>query len=237
MLKKSNLKARVRKVRAKLAAAYYGNPARDMKVIAVVGRDGRAVVARFIQEILKAIDPRAGLVEGIPTVGGLQKQLARDWRAGANHVVVGVAMDELRNDVFSGVPVHMVVMADALGEPDGVMNDYELVKAGLFGAGPERAVLNRDDRYYEFVEKYPTKKGSASYGKERTADMWIGRAKLYKKGAEATLTHDGSSFEVATYVTGEEAASYMGAAAMAGLLLGVSSDAVVDGIANYEPAG
>lgn len=239
-LKKPSLKSKVQKVKAKFAAAYYGNPSKDMKVVAVTGANGKATVARFVQEILKATDPKVGLIEGTEkplTVGSLQKQMSKSWRAGANHVVVAVSPDDLRNQAFDGVPVHMVVMADSLGTEDSqeTGGNYDLVKSMLFEGEPDYAVLNYDDPYFEYVEKYPVKKGALSYGADKNADTWVSRAKLYKKGSEATLTQDNSGFDVATYVTGEDAVPYMAAAATAGLLLGADIDAIVDGIANYEP--
>lgn len=238
--KKSSLKSKVQKVKAKFAAAYYGNPAKDMKVIVVIGKDGKATVAHFVQEILKATDPRAGLVdlsaERALTAGVLQRQMSKSWKEGANHVVVVVALDDLKNQPFDGVPLHMIVVADQFGDEQGAGTDYELVKAELFDAEPDYAVLNYDDPYYEFMSKYPVKKGSVSYGKERDADTWVSRSKLYRKGAEATLTQGDSGFDVATYVTGEAAAAYMAAAATAGPLLGAEVGAIIDGIANYEPA-
>ncbi|MFV0484992.1 MAG: Mur ligase family protein [Candidatus Saccharimonadales bacterium] len=239
-LKQPSLKSKVQKVKAKFAAAYYGNPSKDMKVIAVTGANGKATVARFVQEILKATDPKAGLIEGTEralTPASLQKQMSKSWRAGANHVVVAVSTEDLRNQAFDGVPLHMVVMADSLGA-EGAQEtggDYDLVKSGLFEGQPEYAVLNYDDPYFEYVEKYPTKKGAVSYGNDKNADTWVSRTKLYKKGAEATLTQNNSGFDVATYMTGEEAVPYMAAAATAGLLLGADIDAIVDGIASYEP--
>lgn len=239
-LKKPSLKSKVQKVKAKFAAAYYGNPSKDMKVIAITGVEGKATVARFVQEILKSVDPKVGLVEGegkALTAGSLQKQMSKSWRAGANHVVVPVSADDLLSQAFDGVPVHMVVMTDALGAegtPETGEN-YELVKEALFGGQPNYAVLNYDDPYFEYVEKYPVKKGAVSYGRDKNADTWISRSKLYKKGAEATLTQDNSGFDVATFATGEQVVPYMAAAATAGMLLGLEVDAIVDGIASYEP--
>ena len=45
----------------------------------------------------------------------------------------------------------------------------------------------------------------------------------------------GESYDMATYITGEEAVNYMAAAALAASALGFNSDFIVDGISNYEP--
>ena len=42
-------------------------------------------------------------------------------------------------------------------------------------------------------------------------------------------------FDIATYLPGEENAEYMAAATLTALAVGINQDAIVDGIANYEP--
>jgi UDP-N-acetylmuramoyl-L-alanyl-D-glutamate--2,6-diaminopimelate ligase len=229
--KKTSLKPKVQKAKAKLAAAYYGKPAKDMKIIAVTGTTGKDTVANFIHEILKALDPRAGLVvagEKGMTAGSLQKQLSKSWKEGANYVVVEAPAGAVEKYVFHGLPLHMVVVTDVADE-----NAAEK-KTILLEAAPEFSVLNRDDPYFEAFAKYPVKT-AASYGKGREATTWIGHSKIYKRGTEVNLTYSGNSFDLATYVVGEAALSYMAAAATAGLLLGAEVDAIIDGIANYEP--
>ena len=49
--KKGGVKAGAQKVKAKLLKSYYGNPAKDMKVIAVTGTTGKVTVAHYVHEI------------------------------------------------------------------------------------------------------------------------------------------------------------------------------------------
>lgn len=50
----SSLEEVYRKGRANLVAARYGFPARDLKVIAVTGTNGKTTTAGYINEILKS---------------------------------------------------------------------------------------------------------------------------------------------------------------------------------------
>ena len=237
--KKTSLKPKMQKAKAKLAATYYGKPAKDMKVIAVTGTTGREAVVRFIHGILKALDPRAGMIlvgdKGL-AAAGLQKLLSKDWKKGANYVVVEAPVEMVAKYTFYGIPMHMVVVTDVMGGESGqaAMEERAAKKAILLEAKPEFGVLNKDDASYEHFLKHPIKT-VVSYGREKEATTRIGHTKLYKKGAEVGLSCGGKSFDLATYVADEAAFSYMAAAATAGLLLGAEVEAIVDGIADWEP--
>lgn len=212
---------KAKQARAKLAAMYYGKPAKDMKLIAVTGK-GSTVVAQYLKEILRAMDPRIEVVRAGKSALGVQKQLSRVWKEGANYVVLDVSAAGL-GGALTGLPMYMVVVCD------GADRDA----AELFQPAPEFAVLNMDGVGFADLAGLGAK-NVLTYGRSREAMMWIGHSKLYKKGAEATLTSGGSSFDVATYAADEAAAEWMAAAAAAGLVMGVEVDAVVDGIAEVE---
>ena len=52
--KKGGVKTKVQKLKAGMLKTYYGNPIKDMKLIAITGVTGKTVVAHFVHEILKA---------------------------------------------------------------------------------------------------------------------------------------------------------------------------------------
>ena len=53
---KGGLKLNSQKIKAKLLKSYYGNPAKDMKVIAITGTTGKVIVAHYVHEILRAAE-------------------------------------------------------------------------------------------------------------------------------------------------------------------------------------
>ncbi len=52
--KNGGLKAKSQKIKARVLKSYYGNPLKDMKLIAITGTTGKTTVAHFVHEILKA---------------------------------------------------------------------------------------------------------------------------------------------------------------------------------------
>ena len=52
--KNGGLKSKSQKIRAKVLKSYYGNPLKDMKLIAITGTTGKTTVAHYVHEILKA---------------------------------------------------------------------------------------------------------------------------------------------------------------------------------------
>ena len=58
--KKSGLKPKLQKAKAKFFKTYYSNPAKDLKIVVTTGTNGRDITAHYLQEILKGRDKRTG---------------------------------------------------------------------------------------------------------------------------------------------------------------------------------
>lgn len=232
---KSGLKPKLQKAKAKFFKTYYSNPAKDLKIIAITGTNGRDVTAHFVQEIIKQRDNRVGLIVDPKSTSDLYKQLFKIWKTGTDYAVVSADSHALANHLFYGMPIHAAVLTDDISEApiNGATSDD--AKAILFNTKPDFSILNRDDSNYRIFVEYPSKTATFSYGRDRSADLKVTPGKLYKQGAEATLNYNSERFDVATYVTDENAYLYMAAAATTAFALGFRSDAIVDGIANYEP--
>lgn len=233
--KKSGLKPKLQKAKAKFFKTYYSNPAKDLKIIAITGTNGRDVTAHFVQEIIKQRDGRVGLIIDPQSTSDLYKQLFKIWKTGTDYAVVSTDSHALANHLFYGMPIHAAVITDDIN--DGVINGAtsEDAKAILFNTLPDYSILNRDDSNYRVFVEYPSKTATFSYGRDRASDLKVTPGKIYKQGAEATLTYNSERFDVATYITDPNAYLYMAAAAAVAFALGFNSDAIVDGIANYEP--
>jgi UDP-N-acetylmuramoyl-L-alanyl-D-glutamate--2,6-diaminopimelate ligase len=230
--KKSSLKPKIQKVKAKFFATYYSNPAKDLKVIAVTGKNGRATTAHFIQEIVKSRDPKVGLIIDPKSTSDLYKQLFKVWRSGTDHVIITAPSQAIANHLFYQLPFFAIVVTNTTTT---AVQDEE-IKSILFNKEPYFAILNHDDPNYALFSSFPAKSATLSYGRQNEADLRINRSKLYKMGTEANLAFQNEKFDVATYLTGEENVDYMAAAALTAMAIGLDSDAIVDGIANYEPA-
>ncbi|MBR5046560.1 hypothetical protein IKX73_02970 [Candidatus Saccharibacteria bacterium] len=236
--KKGGLRAQSQKIKASLLKSYYGNPTKDMKLVAITGTTGKTTVAHYVHEILKATGEQVAVFASDQPykLGTLHKFLSDAWKAGANVVVVTVPAETLRDNVFYGLPVHIAAMTNFVTSSlkDMTAEEYLDSEKTLFNMKPGTVILNRDDMNYNVFEGFKGVKDTLSYG-QTGKDIKILNSKLYAKGTEATLSMKSEIVSVATFVPGETAVSYMACAAAIASAMGVRSDLVVEGIAEYMP--
>ena len=236
--KKGGLKAGSQKVKAKLLKSYYGNPAKDMKLIAITGTTGKTIVAHYIHEILRTAGEQVAVLASDQPfkMGMLHKFLSDAWKAGADYVIVTVPAEGLRDNIFYGLPVNVAAMTNFVtaGLKDMEPDEYLDSEKTLFDMKPEIVILNSDDLNYDTFAEFKGSKETLSFG-QSGADVKILNSKLYPKGTEATLSIKSEVISAATFVAGETAVSYMACAATIASGLGVSTDNIIDGIAEYNP--
>lgn len=235
---KGGLKSNSQKMKARLLKSYYGNPAKDMKVIAITGTTGKVIVAHYVHEILRAAGEQVAVLASDQPfkMSVLHKFMSDAWKAGANYAVVTVPAESLRDNIFYGLPVTVAAMTNFVtaGLHDMDPEEYLESEKSLFAMKPEIVVINSDDVNYDTFEKFEGNKETIRFG-QTGADVKILNSKLYAKGTEATLSIKSDIITVATFVAGETAVSYMACAAAIAKGLGLSDDNVIEGIANYEP--
>lgn len=235
---KGGVKSSSQKIKAKLLKSYYGNPAKDMKVIAITGTTGKVVVAHYVHEILRAAGEQVAVLASDQPfkMGVLHKFLSDAWKAGANYVVVTVPAEGLRDNIFYGLPVTVAAMTNFVTAGLRDMEPEEYISSGktLFAKNPEVVVLNTDDINYDTFADFRGSKETIRYG-QSSADVKILNSKLYPKGTEATLSIRSDIVTVATFVTGETAVSYMACAAAIASGLGLKNTDIANGIAEYDP--
>ena len=236
--KKGGVKAGAQKVRAKLLKSYYGNPAKDMKVIAITGTTGKVTVAHYVHEILRASGEQVAVLASDQPfkMGVLHKFLSDAWKAGANYVIVTVPAEGLRDNIFYGLPVNVAAMTNFVtaGLHDMEPEEYLENEKTLFDMKPEIVVLNGDDLNYDTFADLKGSKETIVFG-QSGADVKILNSKLYPKGTEVTLSIKSEVISVATFIAGETAVLYMACAAAIASGLGISTDNIIDGIAEYNP--
>lgn len=236
--KNGGVKAGAQKIKAKLLKSYYGNPTKDMKLIAITGTTGKVTVAHYVHEILRASGEQVAVLASDQPfkMGMLHKFLSDAWKAGANYVIVTVPAEGLRDNIFYGLPVNVAAMTNFVtaGLRDMEPEEYLENEKTLFDMKPEIVVLNGDDLNYDTFAGFKGNKETVVFG-QSGADVKILNSKLYPKGTEATLSLKSEVISVATFITGETAVSYMACAAAIASGLGISTDNIIDGIAEYEP--
>ncbi len=236
---KTSFKTRAQKAKAKLLSSYYGNPTRDMKVICITGTTGKSTTAHFVHQILTAAGKQTAIFASEKPIktAVLHKFFSDAWKAGSSYVVVTSPATSLKNNVFYGLPIHVAALTDFVPASlsDLTPEEYLAEKSTLFNMKPEIIVLNQNDNYYQDFAKFSGTKNTLTYGSDFSCNIRIDNTKLYKKGIEANLAYGSSRFTVASFLTGEPIASYMACAAAIAIALGISTDTIADGIANYNP--
>lgn len=235
--KKGGAKGRSQKLKARLLKSYYGNPIKDMKLIAITGTTGKTVVAHYVHEILKVTGEQVAVLASDQPfkMGVLHKFLSDAWKAGANYVIVTVPAEGLRDNVFYGLPVEVAAMTNFVtaGLEDMTPEEYVETEKTLFDMKPSMVVLNHDDLNYDTFSNYKGVKKTIDFGMTGTG-VKILNSKLYAKGTEATLSIHSEIVTAASFVPGETTISYMACAVAIGVALDIPIEKILDGIANYE---
>ena len=236
--KKGGVKSGTQKLKAQILKSYYGNPAKDMKLIAITGTTGKTIVAHFVHEILRAAGEQVAVLASDQPfkLGMLHKFLSDAWKAGADYVVITVPAETLQNNIFHGLPVSVAAMSNFVtaGLSDMEPEEYLKSEKTLFKMHPEIVILNRDDLNYDDFASFAGKKKTLNYGQTGT-DVKILSSKLYPKGTEVILSIKPEVVSAASFVPGETAVSYMACAAAIAHALEIPNDKIVDGMAEYMP--
>lgn len=235
--KKGGVSKRKQKIKARLLKSYYGNPIKDMRLIAITGTTGKTIVAHYVHEILKATGEQVAVLASDQPfkMGMLHKFLSDAWKAGANYVIVTVPAEGLRDSVFYGLPVEVAAMTNFVtaGLEDMTPEEYVETEKTLFDMKPNTVVLNHDDLNYDAFSDYKGVKKTIDFGMTGTG-VKILNSKLYAKGTEATLSINSDIETVASFIPGETTVSYMACAVAIGVAMGIEMDKILEGIANYE---
>ena len=244
-----------RKSRAKIISARFGNPARDLRVIAVTGTNGKTTTVNFLNEILKEAGYRTAMFSTAnieiageqtvndtnsttATVARLQKFFRDAKKADVEFALIEATSHALDQYKFEGVPIEMAIMTNLTQDHldyHKTMENYAAAKAKLFEMNPNFVVLNADDEWFDYFNNFATESQKITYGEVESADVKIEKFKLYKKGSEANLRIDNNvELEIATNLPGEFNIYNMTAAAAGAYLLGISLKDIQEGIANLE---
>ena len=244
-----------RKSRAKIISARFGNPARDLRVIAVTGTNGKTTTVNFLNEILKEAGYRTAMFSTAnieiageqtvndtnsttATVARLQKFFRDAKKADVEFALIEATSHALDQYKFEGVPIEMAIMTNLTQDHldyHKTMENYAAAKAKLFEMNPNFVVLNADDEWFDYFNNFATESQKITYGEGESADVKIEKFKLYKKGSDANLRIDNNvELEIATNLPGEFNIYNMTAAAAGAYLLGISLKDIQEGIANLE---
>ena len=244
-----------RRTRVKAVSARYGNPARDLRVIAVTGTNGKTTTINYINEILK----EAGLTTAMfstavievagerqlndlnATVGStarMQRFFRDAKKAKVDYVVLEITSHALHQHKLATVPIEVAIMTNLTQDHldyHKTMDEYAKAKSKLFANEPRFIVLNRDDEWFDYFDKFPAGSQKITYGTHEEAEARIDKVKLYRKGSEARVVIDHQTkLDLATALPGKFNVYNMTAAAATAYVLGVKRSDIVEGVANLE---
>jgi UDP-N-acetylmuramoyl-L-alanyl-D-glutamate--2,6-diaminopimelate ligase len=244
-----------RRGRIYAVSARHGFPARQLRVIAVTGTNGKTTTANYLNEILKANGHKTAMfttavieMAGVQTLNELNatvastarmQQFFRDAKkAEVDFVVLEITSHSLVQHKLDGVPIECAVMTNLTQDHldyHSTMEEYAEAKGMLFAKQPRFIVLNRDDEWFSFYDKYEAGEQKITYGTDEAAEARISRVKLYKKGSEARVIIDHqTTLDLATSLPGKFNVYNMTAAASTAYLFHVELEAIAEGIANLE---
>ncbi len=227
---------------APMAARFYGEPTKELKVVGITGTNGKTTTAFLLREILEAAGMRCGLLGTVKqVVGGAEEEVERttpeavDLQGTFRRMVDG-------GDVACAMEVSSHALAlhrcDAIGfdvalftnltqdhlDFHGDMEEYFASKRLLFEMGPETAVVNVDDPYgRRLAGEFECVTFSTAGG---DADLVAGDVGLTPRGVEFRV----NDVSVQTCLPGDfNVANALGAFAAA-MSLGIARDPAAEAL-------
>lgn len=185
-----------------IAAAYFGHPADEMKIIGITGTKGKTTTTYLIKSILESAGYQVGLVGTIETIIGrkhipaqnttpesflLQQYFREMADEGCQIVVMEVASQGLKLHRTQGFTFEIGIFTNL--EPDHIglnehadFEEYQACK-GLLFRQCRLGIVNADDAHVQAVLKNHTCQ-IETYGFDRSADLYAEDLKLVDKPGE-----------------------------------------------------
>jgi UDP-N-acetylmuramyl-tripeptide synthetase len=226
-----------------------------LRVIAVTGTNGKTTTVNYINEILKeaglttamfstALIEIAGeakindLNVTVASTSQMQRFFRDAKRARVDYVVLEITSHALHQHKLATVPIEVAIMTNLTQDHldyHKTMDEYAKAKSKLFAGEPRFIVLNRDDEWFDYFDKFPAGSQKITYGTHDEAEARIDHVKLYRKGSEARVVIDHQTkLDLATALPGKFNVYNMTAAAATAYILGIKRSDIVEGVANLE---
>jgi UDP-N-acetylmuramoyl-L-alanyl-D-glutamate--2,6-diaminopimelate ligase len=249
---------------AELSAAFFGFPSRKLQVIGVTGTDGKTTTSTLIHSILLAAGKRAGLISTIRAeIGGqsydtgfhvttpeafdVQRYLHDMVEAGTEVAVLETTSHALDQGRVLCVDYDVAVVTNVTHEHmdwHGNWENYMQAKARLFRAlnhsyrkpsTPKAAVINADDKSYEWLKRIPADMQYV-YGLDRRQqpDITADDLEFRPSGTRFIVQTPIADIEVTLHLPGKHNIYNAMAAVGAALALGIPAEAIGQGLAAVE---
>src|SRR5438094_4001684 len=207
---------------ADFSAAFYSHPARNLKLAAVTGTNGKTTTTFLIKHICENSGLRCGLIGTVryeigerilpairttPESLDLQELLAQIANAGCKAAAIEVSSHALAQERARGLEWNVAVFTNLTQDHldfHGTMENYFKAKAGLFTAlaGQKQktkpiAIVNIDDRYgQQLLDRIDKSASVVTYGMGMRADFRASNYRAEFTGTSYQLDAHGKSYLV-----------------------------------------
>lgn len=240
-----------REVLGTAAAAFYGHPARKMRIIGVTGTNGKTTTTYMIKSILEEAGKKVGIIGTIETLVGdrsiesdrttpesldLQRILAEMVAAQTDYVVMEVSSHALELHRTAGITFHAGVFTNLSQDHldfHKTLDEYCRSKAKLFRNLADFAVVNFDDPR-GLVMAAGSTRPVYSYGVEQTVQIRGTHITVGSKGVSYSMETPWGSVDLELYMTGRFNVYNSLAAAAVCLGEGVELETVKRGLENLR---
>ncbi len=234
------------------AAKKFDYPAKDLRVIAVTGTNGKTTTSFMIWKMLNTAGHKAGLLTTVgwsedgetlhqqmehmttERVEVLNERMAKAREAGVEFLVLEVTSHALSQYRTYGVPIEVAVLTNVTPEHldyHKTFENYRKAKGRLF-KGAKNSVINADDDSAEWFTEVAKKNASGeiiTYGIEN-GDL---RATEIELGADG-VRYSCGDIKVRTQIPGKFNVYNSLAAVAAGKCVGLSPAEIANGISALE---
>lgn len=236
-----------RRARSILTVYLSGNNAKNMKVVAVTGTNGKTTTASFTNQILKNLGYKTAIyttvfyeIDGsyypnkthmtISSARVIQKFFKKAKKAGVDWVILEVTSHALDQYRIYGVPIEIAMLTNLTQDHldyHGTMEKYADTKGRLLtDYGAKYVILNSDDNWFEFFSNKA--KGKVYSVGVKSADLLISNIKLDSVGSSYDFQFDNHKHHVKTSAIGEFNIYNMSFAILAASFTGKSIDEAIE---------
>lgn len=239
-----------REALARMAANYYNDPSKDIKVVGVTGTNGKTTVTYIIESILRAAGLASGIMGTVRYKVGqhiieadnttpspvLIQQLLREMADKAlDYCVMEASSHALDQERTKYIGFSGAIFTNATPEHLDYHKDFDHYlgsKLKLFKMLKREgiAAINRDDPNFSKVRDSSTCTRRLSYGTTNSADMWADGIELGLDGSRFVLRYRDVSIPVVSRLLGMHNIYNMMAAALWALEEGIRPEAVRSGL-------
>ncbi|MEK7688663.1 MAG: UDP-N-acetylmuramoyl-L-alanyl-D-glutamate--2,6-diaminopimelate ligase [Deltaproteobacteria bacterium] len=243
-----------REAMARVAAAFYGEPCRNMTLIGVTGTNGKTTITYLVESILRTAGFNAGVVGTInyrykdkifnaphttPEAPDLQRIFREMLDSGVTHCVMEVSSHSLAQKRIFGSRIVGGVFTNLTRDHldyHKTMDEYFESKSRLFTDFIARekggfAVINTDDSWGLKLKTQNSKLKTIGYSLNSEAEIKPAKASFSEKGIEASLNTPIGAINISSVLLGEYNLQNIMAAVGVGIGLALDKKTIEKGIA------